>query len=69
MISISLSHEEEKLIRKYAKKNGQSVSEYLRNAILAIIEEEANRTIIREYEKAKTEGDIVLYNHTEVWKS
>ena len=67
MLSLRLNPEDELLIREYARFNGMSVSEFLRTAALARIEDEYDLNIIREYEKAKSERTVIYYDHDEVW--
>ena len=55
MLSLRLNKEDELLIREYARFNRMSVSEFLRTAALARIEDEYDLNIIRGYEKARSE--------------
>lgn len=51
-ISITLSEQEEKIIKKYAKNNNCTVSDFIRNAILKKIENEYD---LKCYKKAMYE--------------
>ncbi|AFM02121.1 Ribbon-helix-helix protein, copG family [Desulfitobacterium dehalogenans ATCC 51507] len=67
IIFIRLSPAEAKLIKGYAKKKNQSVSDVMRKAILEQIEDEYDLEL---YEKAMTEyrKDPVTYSLDEVEK-
>jgi RHH-type rel operon transcriptional repressor/antitoxin RelB len=51
-ISITLSEQEEKIVKKHAKNNNCSVSDFIRNAILEKIENEYD---LKCYKKAMHE--------------
>lgn len=64
-ISLRLSEEEGKLIKSYAELNGMSVSELVRQAVIAQIEEEYD---LKAYEKAMEayRKDPITYTQEEV---
>lgn len=64
-ISLRLSEEEGKLIKSYAELNGMSVSELVRQAVIAQIEEEYD---LKAYEKAMEayREDPITYTQEEV---
>jgi len=66
-ISVRLSPEDTKIIKKYAEINNISISELVRKAILEKIEDEYD---LKCYEKAMEEykKNPVTYSHEEVAK-
>ena len=67
MIALRLKEDDEKLIREYAKFNNISVSELMRQSVMAYIEEEYDLSVIREYEKRKKNDELEFVDHDEVW--
>lgn len=67
MIALRLQPEDEKLIREYAQFNNMSVSELMRQSVMARIEDEFDLGLIKEYEKEKKEGTLEFIDHDAVW--
>ncbi|WP_300122650.1 DUF6290 family protein [uncultured Enterococcus sp.] len=67
-ISFNVSEEEAKLIEDYVNDNRLNISEFVKDAIFEMMEEDLlldEQRILTAREKAKTER---RYDHTEVWK-
>lgn len=54
-----------KLIRKYAKFEGKTISEFIRDAVFSQIEDERDLAMLRD---AIKNDDGVRYSHSEVLK-
>ena len=54
------------LIEKYAKFEGKSISDYIRNLFYEKIEDIEDQKFIKEYEKNK--GNEEFVSHEEFWK-
>lgn len=67
-ISLNVSEEEAKLIEDYVNDNCLNLSEFIKDAIFEMMEEDLlldEQRILTAREKAKSER---RYYHTEVWK-
>lgn len=67
MLTLRVSSEEKELIEKYAKFEGKSISDYIRNLIYEKIEDMEDQKFIEEYEKNKDKEEFI--SHDEFWKS
>lgn len=67
MLSLRLEKEDERLIREYARFYGMTVSEFLRKAAIERIEDEYDLNALKDYERRKSNGELELYDHDEVW--
>ena len=66
MLSVRLTNEDEKLIKRYAEFNGMTVSEFVRKATIERIEVEYDLEILKEYEERRANGTLKTYSHEEV---
>jgi len=66
-ISLRVPDEELKMFKAYAEINNSSLSDIIRKTMIARIEEEYDRQVFADYEKAKAEGNVKTYSHDEVW--
>ena len=66
MLSVRLTNEDEKLIKRYAEFNGMTVSEFVRKATIERIEDEYDLEILKEYEERRANGTLKTYSHEEV---
>ena len=67
-ISLRVSDDESKMIREYAKVNGMSLTQFIKDLVLDKIEEELNldeERILQAKERINREK---AYDHTEVWE-
>ena len=66
MLSVRLTPEDERLIKRYAEFNDMTVSEFVRKATMERIEEEYDLEILKEYEDRRANGALKTYSHEEV---
>lgn len=66
-ISLRVPEEELNMFKAYAEINNSSLSEIIRKTMIAQIEDEYDRKVFAEYEKAKAEGKVKTHSHDEVW--
>ena len=67
ILTLRISEREKELIEKYAKFEGKSISEYIRNLFYEKLEDIEDQKFIEEYEKNK--GNEEFISHEEFWKS
>ena len=68
VISIRFNSEEENVIKNYAKANGFSISQLIKETLMEKIEEEYDLEVCKEYLKAKEEGTLVTIPFEEAIK-
>ncbi len=66
-ISLRLNKEEERLFKNYADFTGEGLTTLLKKALTEKIEEEYDLQAVKEYESAKTNGEVILVDHEEFW--
>lgn len=64
-VSLRVSEEEKNTIEAYAKLQGMSVSEAMKEAFFEKLEDEYDFKVIEEYERSKPQE---VYSHDEVGK-
>jgi len=64
-VSLRLSDEDSRLIKKYAELNSVSLSDLFRNAVIEKIEDEYDLSIFNDAMK-EYESDPVTYSHEEL---
>lgn len=62
MLTLRVSSEEKELIEKYAKFEGKSISDYIRNLIYEKIEDMEDQKFIEEYEKNKDTEEFIPFD-------
>lgn len=62
MLTLRVSSEEKELIEKYAKFEGKSISDYIRNLIYEKIEDMEDQKFIEEYEKNKDKEEFIPFD-------
>ena len=67
-ITLRVTDEDKKIIKQFAKFDGKSVSEYVRELIYEKIEDYEDRKSIINYERELKKGNVEIYTHEEVWR-
>ena len=62
MLTLRVSPEEKELIEKYAKFEGKSISDYIRNLFYERIEDIEDQKFIKKYEKNKNNEEFVPFD-------
>ena len=62
MLTFRVSSEEKKLIEKYAKFEGKSISDYIRNLFYERIEDIEDQKFIKEYEKNRNNEEFIPFD-------
>ena len=62
MLTLRVSPEEKELIEKYAKFEGKSISDYIRNLFYERIEDIENQKFIKKYEKNKNNEEFIPFD-------
>ena len=62
MLTLRVSPEEKELIEKYAKFEGKSISDYIRNLFYERIEDIEDQKFIKEYEKNKDNEEFIPFD-------
>ena len=67
-ITMRISEEEKKLFESYAKVQGITMSDALKNALIEKLEDEYDLKCVKKHEKQKAKGLVKYYTHEEVIK-
>lgn len=67
-ISLRVSEKELNIFKAYAKHKNETLSEIIRNTMLAKIEEEYDLRVFDEYEQEKEAGTLQTRPIEELWK-
>ena len=67
-ISLRITDEELDILNAYAKINGKSLSEVVRNVMMEHIEDQFDMQVFAEYEKEKSEGKLKTRPVNKLWE-
>lgn len=62
ILTLRIPEREKELIEKYAKFEGKSISEYIRNLFYEKLEDIEDQKFIEEYEKNKDNEKFILFD-------
>jgi len=67
-ISVRLSGEEELLLKKYVETKGTNVSQFIKEMIFEVIEDEYDREVLQDYLEREAKGTVKLVPFDEAVK-
>ena len=67
-VSLRVSESEKEWMENYAKSQGTSISDAIKNAFFEKLEDEYDLKIVEEFEKEKKSGQVKYYSVSDVKK-
>jgi hypothetical protein len=67
-VSFRVTTEEKNIMEGYAKVQGISLTDAIKNVFFQMIEDEYDLKCIKEHRAQKKRGDVILYTHDEIKK-
>ena len=67
-VSLRVTNSEKAIMESYAKVQGVSLSDAIKNVFFQQLEDEFDLQTIREYNEKKAKGEVTLYTHEEIVK-